>query len=154
PTSTSTAAASATPTASPTRTATASPTPSPTGTGGGTVLYSENFEGDTTGWNAGSFWHLTSNTGCVSPGYQSAAHAFYYGGEPSCSYGTGTSPNNGTLTSPLIGGLYPSVSLSFWYWRQVESSSVGYDSTSVQVSYNGGASWSTVWLENSRNPSE
>jgi hypothetical protein len=80
--------------------------------------------------------------------------SFYYGQESTCNYATGRS-NTGILTSPKIVGLTASTTLSFSYWRQVESYTPGsYDQTTVQVSYNGGSTWSTIWTEDSRVASE
>jgi subtilisin len=117
------------------------------------VLLSENFEGDVSGWSASGLWHLANDTPCVSPGYKSATHSFYYGKESSCNYDTGKR-NSGTLTSPSVSGLGSSATLSFWYWREVESYNGAYDKTYVQVSYNGGSTWSTVWYKDAKDASE
>ena len=91
---------------------------------------------------------------CVSPGYASPSHAFYYGQDSKCNYDTG-SATSGSLTSGVISGLPSGVTLSFSHWRQVELYGNGsFDKTYVQVSYNGGVSWSTVWSEDSTKTSE
>jgi hypothetical protein len=55
----------------------------------------------------------------------------------------------------VISGLTSGSTLHFWFWRHVESYSSGaYDQTHVQVSYNGGSTWTTVWTRDSRNASE
>jgi hypothetical protein len=127
-------------------TATLTPTLTP-------VVFSDNLEGSVDGWTASGLWHLANNTSCVAPGYSSATHSFYYGQETTCNYSTGLS-NTGTLTSPAISGLNASATLTFSYWRQVESYNGAYDKTYVQVSYDGGLTWLTVWSKDSRNASE
>jgi hypothetical protein len=99
-------------------------------------------------------WHLANSTTCVTPGYYSATHSFYYGQESTCNYDTGRTSNTGSLTSPAISGLAASVALSFNYWRQVESYSGAYDKTYAQVSYDGGVTWTTVWYRDTSYASE
>jgi hypothetical protein len=50
------------------------------------------------GWNLTGLWHLVDNTPCVSPGYSSSTHAWYFGNDKSCSY----SKDKGDLWSPAI----------------------------------------------------
>jgi len=57
------------------------------------------------------------------------------------------------LTSPEIGGIAVDSVLSFKYWRQVESYSGSYDRTMVEISADGGTTWSAVWSKDSSNPS-
>jgi hypothetical protein len=61
----------------------------------------------------------------------------------------------GELTSPSLsvtGGV--SVTLSFWYWREVEWYAEGsFDKTYVQVKY-GSEVWQTVWELDSKTPSQ
>jgi hypothetical protein len=114
---------------------------------------SDQFETGATGWTTSGLWHLAT-TLCVSPGYHSATHAFYYGQESTCNYATG-SATSGTLTSPLISGVGGSATFTFWYWRQVESyKQASYDQASVSVSYDGGTTWTRVWFEDTKSPSE
>ncbi len=156
-TSTSTRTPAATATGTPTRTPTATPTATPTSTPTptlGAAFFFDNFEGGVSGWTASGLWHLANSTSCVTPRYYSATHSFYYGQESTCDYAAGNVANTGSLTSPTISGLAGSVTLSFYYWRQVESYNGAYDKTSVQVSYDGGVTWSTVWYKDSRNVSE
>ena len=155
PTATSTGSPTATPTSSPTATATATVTPTATGTpsGGGSTYFLDNLEGNTSGWSASGLWHLADNTTCVSPGYASQSHAFYYGQDSKCNYDTGSATS--ALTSGVISGLPSGVTLSFSYWRQVEFYGNGsFDKTYVQVSYNGGLSWNAIWSEDSTKTSE
>jgi hypothetical protein len=107
---------------------------------------------------ASGLWHVVTSSSCITPPYHSATHAFYYGQDSTCNYKTGNSPNSrtaGTLTSPVI-PITPGqrVTLSFWYWRQVESYGAPYDKTYVEVSYDGGSTWQQVWYEDSSTASE
>lgn len=45
-----------------------------------------------------SLWHLADNTTCVSPGYSSPSHAWYWGNEASCTY----AGRGGSLWSPGV----------------------------------------------------
>lgn len=110
------------------------------------------FEGSTTGWTTSGLWHLTDGSSCASPGYSSPTHAFYYGQDSGCTYSTG-SGTSGDLISPEVMGITASSTLSFDYYRVVESYSGAYDRTEVAVSTNGGTSWSTVWSRDSSNAS-
>jgi len=120
-----------------------------------TLRFFDDLEGDTSGWTASGLWHLANDTACVSPGYNSATHSFYYGQEASCDYDTGGT-NSGTLTTPGITGLATgsnAATLSFYYWREVESYNGAYDKTFVEVSYDGGSNWTTVWYKDSSDSS-
>jgi hypothetical protein len=103
---------------------------------------------------------LANDIGCTAPdlGYTSATHSFYYGQDSTCDYDTFPKANTGALTSPAISDLVvgtDTTTLSFYYWREVESYSGGsYDQTYVQVSYDGGGSWTTVWFKDSTEPSQ
>jgi len=99
------------------------------GSGGG---INDDLEGDTSGWTTTGLWHLTNNSTCATPGYSSATHAFYYGQDTGCTYNTG-SATSGSLTSGVIGGINTSSTLSFDYYRVVESYSGAYDKTEVDV---------------------
>ncbi len=121
-----------------------------TGSGG----LDESFEGGAGSWTTGGLWHLTANSNCASPGYSSAVGAMYYGQDGSCNYDTG-SATSGNLISPQITGLDASSTLSFDYFRQVESeSSDSYDKTVVAVSPVGSSTWTTLWSKDSGDASE
>ncbi|HEV3475380.1 MAG TPA: S8 family serine peptidase [Actinomycetota bacterium] len=117
----------------------------------------ETFEGDVTGWSASGMWHRATSSQCTSPdaGYASPTRAFYYGQDASCSYANG-SATTGTLTSPSIAVVGGSpIMVSFDSWRHVELYTGGsYDKTSVQVSFNGGSTWSTLWSRDSTTASQ
>ena len=105
------------------------------GSGGG---LSADFESGTSGWTATGLWHATASSSCASPGYSSPVTAFYYGQDGTCDYDTG-SGTSGTLTSPPITGITASSTLSFDYYREVESYSGSYDRTEVEVVTSSGA---------------
>jgi extracellular elastinolytic metalloproteinase len=112
----------------------------------------EDFEGDTSGWTATGLWHRATNSTCASPqnGYSSPTSAFYYGQDASCNYATGGS-NSGTLTSPPIGGVAAGSTLTFDYFRQVESFNGDFDRTRVEIVSGSGST--TVFSLNATNPS-
>ena len=116
------------------------------GSGGG---LSDDFEGDTSGWTTSGLWHLVNNTSCAPAG-GSATHAFYYGQDSSCDYNTGAA-TSGDLTSPSIGGINSSSTLSFNYYRVVESFNGDFDRTTVDIVTSSGST--TVFSLNSSNAS-
>ena len=120
------------------------------GGGGG---FDEDFEGGLGGWTTSGLWHLANNSSCASPGYSSASNALYYGQDSSCNYSTGGA-TSGDLVSPVISGIDSGSTLSFDYFRQVESYSGNYDRTVVSVSVAGSGTWTDVWSRNSSNASE
>ena len=79
--------------------------------------------------------------------------AYYGHGEPGDpSYETGDR-TTGALTSrpiPLAGAVH--ITVSFDYWRQVESYAGEFDQTYVQIRFTGGE-WKTLWSLDSRHPS-
>lgn len=159
PTKTSTVRATSTPraataTRTPTRTPTPTKTPVPASAPATGVRFADSFESGGAGWTASGLWHLTNNTSCISPSAASPVRAFYYGAESTCSYASGRT-NKGTLTSPSITGVGGAATLSFSYWREVElNTRRSYDTATVQVSYNNGRNWTTVWSASSRTASE
>ncbi len=118
--------------------------------GGGGGL-DDDLEGSTSGWSTTGLWHLTDNSACASPGYSSATHAFYYGQDSTCTYNSGAA-NTGSLTSPQISGITASSTLTFDYFRQVESFSGDFDRTVVEIVTGSGST--TVWSRNSSDTSE
>jgi hypothetical protein len=117
----------------------------------GAAGLNEDFEGATGGWVATGLWHQTANSACASPGYSSPVNAFYYGQDAGCTYDTGAA-NSGTLTSPGIHGITAASTLTFDYFRQVESFSGDFDRTRVEVIHSGGAT--EVFSLNASNPSQ
>jgi leucyl aminopeptidase len=119
-------------------------------TGTATELFRDNFEG-TSSWSPTGLWHLATNSTCASPGYASATHAMYFGIDSTCTYSNGTRVS-GTITSPAITGVASTSSLSFKYYRKVESASGSYDVASVQIVNSAGTA-TTVWSRSSANAS-
>jgi hypothetical protein len=115
-------------------------------------MWSEDFENGSAGWSGTGLWHAVTSTNCVSPPATSGVNAWYYGQDSSCNYATG-GRTTGTLTSPTIANVTSSSELSFSYWRVVELYPGAYDITEVEVSYNGGSSWTRVWYRDSNDAS-
>lgn len=121
----------------------------------------EDFEAEASaaaGWTFTGLWHAAdggpgSEVVCPWDPYTSYRHGLYYGHDGRCDYHTGGS-NTGTATSPVIGGLGPQVEVGFSSLRVIERHTKVRERTSVQVSYNGGSSWQTVWTRTSRDPND
>jgi extracellular elastinolytic metalloproteinase len=118
-----------------------------TGTGGGLT---DEFETGAVGWTTTGLWHLANNSTCASPGSSSPTHAFYYGQDTTCNYSTGAA-TTGALTSPPIPVVNIST-LSFDYFREVESFGGAFDITTVDVIRSNGAVTNVFSLD-SRNAS-
>ncbi|MCX6093570.1 MAG: Ig domain-containing protein, partial [Candidatus Bipolaricaulota bacterium] len=124
-----------------------------------TAFWFDDFETDK-GWtlsNGTSLWHRSA-TSCVSPAYASPTHVYYYGKDATCSYATGSKRNYGTLTSPVIPltnvPAGTPLTIGWKYWRQVESYAGGsFDKTLVEISFDAGASWATIWTKDSADAS-
>jgi extracellular elastinolytic metalloproteinase len=112
---------------------------------------SDNFEGSTSGWTATGLWHLVNNTGCVTPGFSSPTHSFYFGLDTSCTYNSGAQAT-GRLTSPPIANITANSKLSFDHFREVEPFAGQFDRTTVEVIRSSGAA-TTVFLRDSSNAS-
>ncbi|MEM9488550.1 MAG: hypothetical protein AAGC55_05370, partial [Myxococcota bacterium] len=112
----------------------------------------EDFEGDVSSWTTSGLWHQTLGSSCASPSATSGVGALYYGQDSGCTYDTG-SATSGSVTSPAISGIGASSTLRFQYYRQVESFSGDYDRTAVEVSSDGGVTWTAVWTRNSADAS-
>jgi len=112
----------------------------------------DDFEGDNSDWSTSGLWHDVANSSCAAPqnGYNSPVTAFYYGQDASCTYDTGAA-NSGSLTSPPIGGITSTSTLTFAYLREVESFNGDFDRTRVEIVTGTGAT--TVFSLNSSNPS-
>jgi extracellular elastinolytic metalloproteinase len=110
----------------------------------------DDFEGDNSDWATTGLWHAVTNSTCASPGYSSPLNAFYYGQDGACTYDTGGT-TSGTLTSPSISGITATSTLTFDYYRVVESFSGDYDRTQVNILAGGNST--TVFSLNSSNAS-
>lgn len=126
-----------------------SPSPTPFA---GTVIFKDDMENDIHNWTTlghGSLWHKTHYR------HKSSNTSWYYGREDTKNYDTGYA-NCGLLISPiisLIGVLDKQCTLTFNYWRNVESYSHRYDVTCVRISKDHGSTWETIWYMDSSLPS-
>ncbi|MEM7354267.1 MAG: M36 family metallopeptidase, partial [Acidobacteriota bacterium] len=113
---------------------------------------SDDFEGDNSDWTTSGLWHEVANSNCAAPanGFNSPVTAFYYGQDSSCTYDTGAA-TTGSLTSPVISGITASSTLSFDYFRVVESFAGDFDQTDVNIVTSGGST--NVFALNSSNAS-
>jgi hypothetical protein len=112
---------------------------------------SEDFEGGTNGWTADGLWHAAVSSSCARPGYSSPVTAMYYGQDATCTFDTGGA-NSGNLTSPMIYGIGTASTLTFNYFRQVQSYYAAFDVTQVNVL--AGGSSTTVWMRNAFDASQ
>ncbi len=104
-----------------------------------------NFESGQQGWTVTpltgtSLWHLSTRRG--GDGGHSPFTSFYYGSDATGNYDFGSTA--GAIVSPTIS--LPSASLlklDFNYFLQVESGT-SYDLAEVQISNNGGATWTAL----------
>ena len=120
---------------------------------GQTILFADGFESGLSNWTATGFWnHETETDPCGSqkaPFPEGSACA-YYGIDSACSYDTGAAPSSGTLTlvTPvLLPSAGPHARLRCWSAHETEfcDPSAGYfDKFDIDVSVNGGASWTVV----------
>lgn len=116
------------------------------------------------GWTATGLWHTTDEVRYLGNNILAGKDwGAYYGRSPrsvppSTAYNYDTGLTAGALTSPPIdvsGYGEATVRLEFTYWREVERYDGGaYDKTWVEISFDGGVSWTTVWAKDSRDPSE
>lgn len=88
-------------------------------------------------------WHLDNALCRAFLMGHSTPFTFYYGQNATCNYDTGTR-NAASLISPAINvtGTFPPFSLGFNYLLFVEAG--GFDTTFVDLSTNGGATWTQV----------
>lgn len=107
--------------------------------------------GSTEGWTVSGLWHWISSSrngnGRGNPCWISySPHgAFWYGQDVSCDYYTGDT-TAGNLTSPLISlAGFTRAQLRFRTWWNIEiQEPCCYDVRSVQVSTDGGSTWTTL----------
>jgi len=88
-----------------------------------------------------SLWHVTNGLCRAFLTGHSTPYTFYYGQDATCNYNTGAR-NASNLISPTINlaGIFPPYSVGFNYQLFVESSS-SFDTTFVDISTDGGATW-------------
>jgi uncharacterized repeat protein (TIGR01451 family) len=114
------------------------------------TIFLEDWEGPFQNWAPFPLWHMvTQGVGCGSlvPAFPSPSYAFYFGRDGDCDYDMGV-PISGALIRtgpiPLAG---EAASLSFWSYEQTEcgGGNCGYDKRTVDVSTDGGSTWTNVW---------
>ncbi len=117
------------------------------------ILYDEDFDGGSApGWNKSSgstdLWRVSSD--CVSAASGSFKIAFSRS-SPNCDYDVGRA--TGWARSPTINASgYTQLSLRFNHFWETESYAGTYDRIRIQVSSNGGSSWTTIKEYNSSDP--
>ncbi len=107
--------------------------------------FSDDVESGTNGWTASELWHISEHRS------HSSSHAWYYGQEGTWSYDTG-SATTGTVESSDINLCgFSTATLSFWSWYDTEAYNPAnpqwtnlYDLKYVQVSTNGGSTWTLL----------
>ncbi len=107
---------------------------SPTASGG------EKFESGATDWTFSGLWRVTTRKSV------STTHSAWYGDPASGTgnYATGTNANSGNLDSPSFTVPSSGPILQFQSWYQTEDTGANWDRKLVQISTNGGASWTTI----------
>lgn len=94
----------------------------------------DDFENGSAQWTADGLWHSVASSACAAPddGFSSPVTSFYYGQDAGCTYDTGAA-NSGNLLSRPIFGINSTSTLTFDYWRGVESFAGSFDVTQVDV---------------------
>ena len=75
------------------------------------------------------------------------------GQDTTCNYNTGGT-NSGNLVSPPVAGITADSVLTFDYRRQVENFNGDFDRTAVDISTDGGNTWTEVFKLNATNTSQ
>ncbi|MGQ0535678.1 MAG: S8 family serine peptidase, partial [Methanobacteriota archaeon] len=114
----------------------------------GPVL-NENFDdGVANGWTTGGLWRVSST--CVTA--SSSPNTLQYNQAATCNYATGARTTGSATTPALniasIGA--PTLAFSTRYTKENYAGGA-YDIMRVQVSTNGGSTWTTLWQRDSRN---
>jgi hypothetical protein len=114
------------------------------GTSSALTVFQDDMESGANGWTATGFWHQVGAAGPCANSH-SLATSWYYGQASTCTYDNGAT-NSGFLTSPTI--TIPAspytAKLSFYYYYETESAGASYDKRLVQISTDGGATFSTL----------
>lgn len=104
------------------------------------TIFAENFDsGAAQGWSLTGLWHVT--TACVSS-YNGAYH-LAYNQDSTCTYNTGAT-TSGTATFDVNLAGVSSPQLNFRHRWTIESYAGTFDVMRVQISTNGGSTWSTL----------
>jgi uncharacterized repeat protein (TIGR01451 family) len=108
------------------------------------VPFYESFENGLTTWTASGLWRLESGVGCLpldgtlTPDTQAA-----YNDEIACNYDVGPTSGALAMTTDIV---LPPFSYLIWYsWAEIDGQT---DELRVEISTDGGASWSVVWASN------
>lgn len=111
-------------------------------------------------WTPSGLWHIATAVlpceQCVcSPMTTTPGNHFarFARPAPACDYATGNA-EVGYLTSPAItvdSSCIDDLTLQFMNFREVEDVDPGYDRTDIQISWNGGTTWTTIWHRDSAN---
>jgi VCBS repeat-containing protein len=117
---------------------------------GSNSIFSEDFENGFNQWTMDGLWNpeeQSEDCGDQIAPFPSSTHAAYYGINGQCDYNNG-GVNSGflTLTAPVVMPVSQTgrtATLTFSSYEEAESSSA-YDIRRVQVSKDGGASWTTL----------
>lgn len=105
-------------------------------------LLNDNVEAGEGSWTATGLWHRETSDSCATP--QSGSAMWYYGQNSTCNYNNGAA-NSGYLTSASIAlPAGQAARLAFWYATRTEGLVDSYDKRFVQISTNGGASWTDL----------
>ena len=120
----------------------------------GIPVFSDNMESGTNGWTTSGggnsdgtgLWHLSQHRA------RSGQTSWYYGREGSWNYNSGSANYGKALTPALDLTDIEDPTLSFYYWREVESYSGNYDTASVVV-YTENGDTETIWYKSSSDTS-
>jgi thermitase len=116
------------------------------------TVVSENFDaGPPAGWLLSGMWHISG--ACATP--PSAPNYLGYNKDSDCRYSNGTSRTSGSATFDANLTGRSQATLEFTHRWETETYGGGaYDIQRVQVSTNGGSTWSTLKQWDSRNPNQ
>jgi hypothetical protein len=104
------------------------------------TIFSDDIESGTSDWTSSGLWHISAQRS------DSPAHSWWYGQESTGNYDTGDA-NSGYLTSPsisLAGSANPELTFKSWY--KTENTGTSWDKKIVQVSTDGGSTWTDIKL--------
>ena len=114
------------------------------------IAFHEDFEAGGAAWTTTGLWNLEpSFSSCSDPisPYPAGSWAMWYGdplGHPSCNYNVGSTSGSLSMTTAVhLPATWGFASLRFWTFEEVELSS-GVDLRLIQVSVDGGQTWSLV----------
>ena len=111
------------------------------------VLFSDDFENGAASWITDPYWHVAdASAPCLQDTFPSGTHCMWYGREDWCDYqGLWEFQNLHLASTFYIPTAAGTTSLEFWSRSEVESDTT-WDTRSVDVSTNGGVSWTHVFF--------